>query len=173
MGPVFGQKRIPATIAELKKLGFGGYQAYSEGVFDDVNKMVLAGLTSGQFPDADAALQAYARRFLRAGEADAVRWAGLLRQCVNPANPAELRKELDSLAKRAPAHWRIEQWRSRLFLVEYGNAEDATRFLDAQARLYKDVYGLGKVDHVLNPSVGRPAWARRSNERPEEMLPEQ
>lgn len=162
MGPVLALRRIPVTIAELRKLGFEGFQAYSEGLFDDVNKMVLAGLASGKYPNPDAALRAYAKRYLGATEADAVRWAGLLKQSVNPANPAALRRELDSMAKEDSANWRIEQWRSRLSLVEYANAKDGNRFLDAQEKLYRDVYGLGKVDHVLNPAVGRPAWARRS-----------
>ena len=176
MGPVFGKNRIPATIAELRRLGFGGYQAYSEGLFDDVNKMVLAGLSSGRFADLDEALKAYARRFLGADEADSVHWARLLGQSVDPANPAELRKELDRLAAKVPTNWRIAQWHSRLLLVEHANAKDANRFLDAQKALYRDVYRLGKVDHVLDPAVGRPAWARRSTEKPgttNEMLPEQ
>lgn len=176
MGPVFGPKRIPATIAELKNLGFDGFQAYSEGRFDDVNKMVLAGLASGTQPNADAALEAYARRYLRATETDATRWTELLKQCVDPVSPTESRKELDSLAKKVLGNWRIEQWRSRLFLVEHERAKNAERFLDAQDKLYRDVYGLGKVDHVLNPAVGRPDWARRGKGKPDsqkEMLPEQ
>ena len=167
MGPVFGPKRIPVTIAELKKLGFSGFQAYSEGLFDDVNKMVLAGLASGWHPTPDAALRAYAGRYLGAKEADAARWVSLLKQCVDPVNPTELREELDSLGRNEATNWRIKQWRSRLDLVEYERAKNAERFLDAQDKLYRDVYGLGKVEHVLNPAVGRPDWARRSTGKPD------
>jgi hypothetical protein len=176
MGPTFGPNRISTTIDELHKLGFAGFQTYSEGRFDDVNKMVLAGLASGAHSDVDAALRAYATRYLGATEADGVRWAKLLRQCVDAANPAELRMELDRLARKLPATWRIEQWRSRLDLVEAMNAKDTDRFLDAQEKLYRQVYGLGKVDHVLSPAAGRPSWAVRTGHKPGkkvEMLPEQ
>ena len=56
IGAVIAPQRIPETLRELRRRGFDGFQAYSEGVFDDCNKTLLAGLGSGQFPDADAAL---------------------------------------------------------------------------------------------------------------------
>jgi hypothetical protein len=43
-------------------VGYDGFQAYSEGVFDDCNKMLLAGIGSGRYSEADAALRAYAQR---------------------------------------------------------------------------------------------------------------
>ena len=44
--------------------------AYSEGVFDDVNRAILAGLSSGKFRSSDEVLRAYAGRVLWHRRAD-------------------------------------------------------------------------------------------------------
>lgn len=86
------------------------------------------------------------------------------------------------------AHWRIkieledierqigkpkpEEWDdARLALAE--------RFFTAQERLYRHVYGLGPVRHVLNPRFLPPAWldswnkAKRDSRKLPTVQPEQ
>jgi len=62
-GPVIAPVRIPPDHRSLSAHGATGFMAYSEGVFDDVNKALLAGIASGKFHTADEVLDAYARRY--------------------------------------------------------------------------------------------------------------
>ena len=38
IGAVTAPQRLPQTLLELRLLGFEGFQAYTEGLFDDCNK---------------------------------------------------------------------------------------------------------------------------------------
>src|SRR5687767_13058176 len=50
-GATVAPSRIPQTLKDIAEQGAAGYQAYSEGVFDDVNKALLGGISSGKFTD--------------------------------------------------------------------------------------------------------------------------
>ena len=160
------------TLRELRQLGFEGFQAYSEGVFDDCNKMLLAGLGSGQFESADAALRAYARRYFAAPPEHAADWARWLapwgdgKKVPLPAAAEELAR----LSAGVPPTWRVAHWRSRVELETLdraiGNPKEwtpeklalADQYLAAQEQLYREVYRLGPVRHVLNPRFTPPTW---------------
>lgn len=173
-GAVIAPNRLPATLEELRARGFEGFQAYSEGVFDDVNKAILAGLASGQFDSADAALRAYAERYLGAKGDRAEAWAAWLTRWGDSRSvplPAA-RVEFDRLATDAKPGWRLDHWRLKLEMEELDRAigqpkpdewtperlAKADAWFATQERLYRDVYRLGPVRHVLNPLNNPPAW---------------
>ena len=173
-GAVVAPNRLPETLRELRRLGLDGFQAYSEGVFDDANKMLLAGLGSGRFADAETALRAYALRYLCDGETRAAEWARWLvpwgsgRTVPLPAAA----EELERLAREARPSWRVEHWRVKVRLETLDRAIAvpkpdgwtkeklalADEWWAVQERLYRDVYRLGPVRHVLNPRFMPAAW---------------
>lgn len=61
-----------------------GWMAYSEGVFDDVNKALLAGLSANSHANADEALAAYAERYLNAVDSNTQEWGAWLKQWGRP-----------------------------------------------------------------------------------------
>ena len=75
LGPIVAAERLEQTVADLKAQGVTGIMAYSEGVFEDVNKAMLAGLASGEYTTADEVLEAYARRYFGADAETAKEWA--------------------------------------------------------------------------------------------------
>lgn len=173
-GAVVAPGRLTKTLEDLRAGGFEGFQAYSEGCFDDANKAIVAGLASGRVPDADAALADYARRYLGATDATAPRWAAWLarwgdRRSVRLPSAAD---ELAALTRDAPTNWRLDQWRIKVELETLDRAigkpslddwtparrDLADRWFATQERLYRDVYRLGPVRHVINPRTSVPAW---------------
>ncbi|MCX7007980.1 MAG: hypothetical protein NTY53_12165 [Kiritimatiellaeota bacterium] len=173
-GAVIAPHRLPETLRELRQRGFEGFQAYSEGVFDDVNKTLLAGLGSGHFDDAESSLRAYAQRYFGATPEGAADWARWLMpwgdRKKNPLPAAAI--ELARLSGGAKSSWRIEHWRIKVELDTLDRAIGtpkpqewtgeklalAERWLATQERLYREVYRLGPVRHVLNPRFMPPAW---------------
>lgn len=173
-GAVIAPHRLPETLSELHRLGFEGFQAYSEGVFDDLNKTLLAGIGSGRFDSADAALQAYAQRYFEATPELAAGWSrwltqwGARKQVPLPAAADAFAR----LAVGAKPSWRIDHWRLKLELETLDRAIGipkqaewtsekralAEQWLATQERLYREVYRLGPVRHVLNPRIMPPAW---------------
>ena len=173
-GGVVAPQRLPATLRELRAMGADGFQAYSEGVFDDANKMLLAGLGSGQYRDADAALRAYARRYFPAASERAMDWARWLAPWGDSSRVAlpAAADDFARLAGQLPSTWRLEQWRCKLELETINRAIGqpkvnewtpeklalAERYLATQEKLYREVYRLGPVRNVLNPRFMPPAW---------------
>lgn len=170
IGPVIAPHRLPQTLLELRQRGFEGFQAYSEGVFDDCNKALLAGIGSSRFPDADGVLQAYAERYFSAS-GDWARWLsqwGNRRDVPLPAAAEEFAR----LAGDAKPAWRLELWRFKVELETLQRAigvpkenewtaeklKLADTYFTTQERLYREVYRLGPVRHVLNPRLMPPAW---------------
>lgn len=193
-GPVAAASRIPGTLDGIAGQGAGGFQAYSEGVFDDVNKALLAGLGSGKFADAHAVLKAYAQRYFQASEADAEHWATWIaswgdRTTVPLPSAAD---ELTRLASAAPDTWRLAHWRSKVALEtidrQIGRPQEsqwtpeklglADRFWAEQEHLQREVYKLGPVRHVFARKFRPPAWydswqkAVKTAPRRQGMLPE-
>jgi hypothetical protein len=174
VGPVIAPHRVPQTLGELRQGGFDGFQAYSEGVLDDCNKTLLAGIGSGQFADAEAALRAYAGRYFGAESERAAEWARWLspwgeRKSVPLPAAGE---EFERLAQGVKPTWRLEHWRVKVELETLQRAIGlpkvdqwtparlalAEKYFATQERLYREVYHLGPVRHVLNPRFMPPAW---------------
>lgn len=168
-GAPIAPTRIETTVRELFARGAEGYCAYSEGICDDVNKALLAGLSSGQYARADEVLQAYAERYLGP---DIEGWAQWLRSMgdVSSVNPAEARKLFDRLAQEASPSWRLEQLDLRLVMTEADaevrrhaewNSERmaaAERFWAAKERLYRWVWRLGLLRHIFRFEANAPDW---------------
>ena len=192
-GPVIAPNRIPKTVEDLAgracilargtdngqetaRAGMHalrtGFVAYSEGVFDDVNKALLAGLASGKFASARAVLEAYAQRYFGAKGRARGDWAAWLTQWGAPfeADWARAAKEFALLSRKAPTTWRLAQWESRVRLFEahgevmrrkgWGRPRlaAARKYLAEQERLFRQVWGLGPVRHVMHPRFHRPPW---------------
>lgn len=173
-GAVIAPQRLPKTLADLAAHGAEGFQAYSEGVFDDCNKALSAGLGSGRFASASEVLAAYARRYFGAGDGEAEAWAEWLAhwgdrtQAPLPAAAQEFAR----LNAHAPDTWRLQHWRSKLRLETLdrtiGTPEEdgwtpdkltlADRFWAEQEHLQRDVYKLGPVRHVFAVKFHPPRW---------------
>ncbi len=170
-GATISPNRIPTTLEDIGRQGSSGFQAYSEGVFDDINKAILAGLASGRARTPHTILKIYARRYF-GGDADA--WADWLepwgdRRRVD-LKAAETR--FNRLARRARPGWRLEQLRCKVKLEALDRAigqpleGEWTRknlglvdsFWKEQEHLQRDVYRLGPVRHVFARRFNPPKW---------------
>ncbi|NOY82234.1 MAG: hypothetical protein GXP31_14645 [Kiritimatiellaeota bacterium] len=173
-GAVVAPSRLPRTLDDVAAHGAQGFQAYSEGVFDDVNKALLAGLGSGRFADAEEVLRAYAQRYFDAAPAHARRWAQWMASWGDRTQPSlpEAGRELERLAAGTPAAWRLEHWRRKVILEALDRkigvpgeeewTDDKLRLADKfwaeQERLQRQVYGLGPVRHVFARKFSPPRW---------------
>ena len=188
LGPVVAADRLERTVAALARHGCTGVMAYSEGIYDDVNKALLAGLGSGRYQSADDVLEAYAARYFGADPATARRWAAWLRAWGKPfqRNPDEAAKALEALLATGPKRsWRLAQWEAKTRLMAL-NAKvgkgpkwtperlaAADAFWAEKERLDRQVYGLGPLRHVLNrrycPLPWYREWARLRAEQAARM----
>jgi hypothetical protein len=169
-GPVVAPKRIPRTLENLRAEGGTGFLAYSEGFFDDINKALLAGLASGKFSSAQEVLESYTERYFGVSGQQRQDLATALAQWGQPFDVTMPHQEFLALASKAKMSWRLAQVvsKTRLFEIHRQVKEmktwDARRlalareFLDEQSRLYRDVWKLGLVRHVLHPRFSRPEW---------------
>lgn len=178
-GPVIAPIRLEKTVHDLAASGCTAVMAYSEGVFDDVNKALLGGLGSGNDGSADEVLRSYARRYFAADEATAAAWAEWLRPWGAP-----FQRDADQAGRTIPPAkrpsedaWRLEQWqrKSELFSLHARiTAEDAwtptrlelvDRFWAAQERLQREVWGLGQLRHIFarkyTPLPWYASWAKQ------------
>jgi hypothetical protein len=173
-GPTVAPHRIPKTLHDTRVQGAAGFQAYTEGVFDDTNKALLGGISSGKFHEAIDVLQAYARRYFAADESTAKQWADWLQAWGNRKTvklPAAA-EEFETLARSAPAGWRLEQWRSKTKLETIDRAiglpkpnewtKEKLQLVDSfwaeQEHLLRDVYKLGPLRHVFARKFVPPEW---------------
>lgn len=161
--------RLERTIRFLASRGARGFLAYSEGDHDDVNKAVVAGLGSGQYPSADAVLRAYAERHFGT---DAAGWSDLLHAMgdFESLNVSRCRPLFDRLANGARDGWRLRQIEGRLKLAEAhqavlsGTAWDrrrldaAAEFLAVKEQLYRQVWRLGLQRHAFRFESNLPGW---------------
>ena len=171
-GPVIASERIENTVEALTSGGYTGFTAYSEGVFDDVNKALLAGLSSGKYSSTRDVLEAYAERYFGAVGTDRTAWAEWLAAWGDPfcRDTQAARREFDLLAPKATQSWRLEQFACKLRLFEAHNAvmkrdewdaerlEAAERFYAEKERLWRGVWRLGLVRHIFHDDFGRPPW---------------
>jgi hypothetical protein len=183
-GPVAAPQRLPATVHDLAAMGATGFMAYSEGVHDDVNKALLAGIASGQFADAEAVLAAYADRYFGGAGAD---WAAWFRQWGEPfsVDITRARRDFDRLAADATPGWRLAQWDARLRIFEAHHAvlqatawddrrrADAARFVEERQRLLRGIWGYGLVRHCLHPRFFPPSWWEEYERAERPAMPEE
>ena len=171
-GPVVAPVRIPATLEAMARAGMVGFAAYSEGSFDDLNKALLAGLSSGRFRTAQEILAAYAERYFGAAGAEAGRWASWIANWGMPfdVDLAAARREFELLARGARRSWRLEQLEGRLRLFEANAAVEklkgwgpqrlaaAEKYFAEQERIYREVWKVGLVRGGLHPKCFELPW---------------
>lgn len=171
-GPVVAPQRLPATLQSLADAGADGFMAYSEGIYEDVNRALLGALSSGQASDAATVLRAYATRYFGASEAAASEWAAWLAAWGEPfgADLKALRPAWENLSRHATPGWRLDQWGCKLRLLELhqaigeGAAWSPARLALADAwcrereRLHRRVWGVGPLRHIFGDKFLMPAW---------------
>ncbi len=176
LGPVIAAARLEETVARLKAHGCTGVMAYSEGVFDDVNKALLAGLSAGTYADSEGILRAYAERYFQPPPEAIPAWTKWLTAWGRPfdVDAASAAQVLDNLEQGGTGIWRFRQWRLKAELMrlnsEIGNETEwpqkrlatVDEFWAIQERLQREVWGLGPLRHVMaRPSTPTPwykAW---------------
>jgi hypothetical protein len=173
-GPVVAPARLPETLKNIASDGADGFQVYSEGVFDDVNKAILGGVGSGRFVDVTAVLKQYAERYFGCGSIEAASWAQWLAAWGSRKTVKfpEAKQRFEELARSAKPSWRLEQWRCKVVLEKLDRAigspkQDewtleklklADAFWTEQERLHRDVYKLGPTRHIFAPQFNPPTW---------------
>jgi hypothetical protein len=147
-----------------------GVLAYSSGAFDEINKAVLGGLSSGQYETAGQVLAAYARKYLGGDDHGWAAWIDLM------ANPEKIdlaaaRQEFDRLAKRARPGWRLQQLHERLNMFQADKAvrdqtewnalkmEAAKSFWAAKERLFRQIWQFGLLRHIFRFEHSAPDWS--------------
>ena len=181
-GPTVAPGRLERTVAFLAREQADGFLAYSEGVYDDANKAIVAGLGSGQFKTAESVLRAYAARYL-GGDTDA--WSAWLGQMgrIDAVEPAKARRQFDALASVSKPSWRLRALAEKLAMREADAAVNAAaewddvrlaaavRFWAAKERLWREVWGLGLGRHAFKFDLMSPGWhaeyVKRTGERME------
>ena len=184
-GPVAAPARLERTVRRLREQSVGGVVAYSEGIYDDVNKALLAGLWTGRQATADEVLRAYAQRYFAADAASAGGWSSWLSAWGRPftVEAADAQQSLQQLPGERQ-DWRFRQWELKVDLFaahsEIGPGPEwapprlaaAERFWAIREALHRGVYGLGPQRHIFaDRFIGLPwyqSWAanRRPQSRP-------
>ena len=132
-GPVVAATRLQQTVKDLAGSGVTGVMAYSEGVCDDVNKALFAGLASGQFRTADEVLRAYAQRYFAADQQQAAQWAQWLAAWGRPfdVDPQQSAQQLAALKQASGGGWRQRQWELKLESVPAQQGHQRGETVDA------------------------------------------
>jgi|YelNatPaOPRAMG01_1025707.scaffolds.fasta_scaffold59431_1 hypothetical protein len=174
-GPVVAPNRIPRTLENLKKARGEGFMAYSEGIFDDVNKAILGGLSSGKFSTVREVLEEYARRYFEAEGRTVEDWAEWILQWGKPGsvNLGKARRVFSRLASKAPDTWRLNHFASKIRLFELNRKlmkkgtwtprrlAMVEAFLREREALRRKIYGLAPLyEPVFTTIVGEPNWYR-------------
>jgi len=161
-GPVMAPQRIERTVRDLKSQSVKGVIAYSEGISDDVNKALLAGLFSGTYPSSGKVLKTYAGRYFQADEKQADAWSAWLAAWGRPfERDAVVAKQAMSQLCGDPDDWRRRQWelKADMFIAHQaiGTGDQwprerlahAEAFWSAWETLQRGVYGVGPLRHSL------------------------
>lgn len=162
LGPVIGAERLERTVRALHARGCTGWMAYSEGVFDDVNKRVLANLSAGLRENSTEILRDYVSEYLAPATARIDEWVAWLQRWGWPFDN-DTTQSLADLAKlhdeAATDHWRFRQWELKAELMHQhslvkvaGENTPAGReaiegFWAVHEKIMRGVYGLGPQRH--------------------------
>lgn len=174
-GPTIAPVRLEKTFRFLVARQADGFLAYSEGMCDEINKAILAGLGSGQYRNADEVLEAYAERHLGG---DTKGWAAWLRNMgdVEAVDSERARSRFDRLAAASEKTWRLQALEEKLRMCEAesavraGEAWDEARlqagkaFWDAKERLWRGIWRRGLGRHVFKFDWKAPEWHKEYSE---------
>ncbi len=190
LGPVIASKRLAKTVADLRKQGVTGVMAYSEGVLDDVNKALLAGVFTSRYDHPDAVLVDYAKRYFAAKPAQAKRWAAWLSRWGEPfGNDATAAlRELPTLSGD-PSDWRRKQWALKARMLQAHQAivkgrswtperlKQVQAFWSAQEACHRGLWGLGPQRHIFarryTPLSWYRSWAKHQAQAGGTLQPDQ
>ncbi len=179
LGPVAAPERMEQTIRDLKKQGVTSIMAYSEGLFDDVNKALCAGLASQQYTTSNEILAAYAQRYFGTSEEVSNEWARWIALWEMPydVDTVASGNRLQSLLAATPAatptgNWRRQQLEFKQKMLHLNHQimqhtswtpermELAEEFWATRERLQRQVLGLGPARHVMNVRSSTIPWLR-------------
>jgi hypothetical protein len=177
LGPTIAPVRMPKTVQDLAAARIDGFMAYSEGVFDDANKALLAGIGSGRFADADEVLKNYAERYFDVDGQQAGDWAKWLTLWGRPydVDPKKAAEQLVSLKKNGS--WRERQWELRVELFRVNKLilaekdwtptrlDNVEQFWQVQEQIHRGLWGLALQRHIFDrrfmPLPWYPSWAEK------------
>ncbi len=183
-GPVAAPKRLLETVGKLTAQSVTGVMAYSEGIYDDVNKALLGALFTGRQKTSGDVLRAYAHRYFGADDSQAAEWADWLAAWGAPysVDATAARKALSRLSGD-PANWRRRQWelKADMFAANQAigtsdnwTAERCARaddFWTAEEKLHREVYGVGPLRHILNRRFIEMSWYKSWASQPPPPAP--
>lgn len=191
-GPVIAAERLTATIDALRGQGVVGVMAYSEGVFDDVNKALLAGIGSGRFKSAGDVLAAYAERYFGVAHDSTGPWVAWLKAWGRPfeVDVARSREALAALPRGGDASgWRQRQWELKLDLFAHharimsesqwtpGRFAAVEDFWAVQEQIHRGLWGLPPLRHIFDrrftPMPWYAEWAKLAAEQARTAQPQQ
>ena len=170
-GPVAAPKRLSETVSNLAAQSVTGVMAYSEGIYDDLNKALLGGLFTGMQKTSRAVLEVYAKRYFAADAAQSREWADWLAAWGAPysVDAVAARKALRRLTGD-PVNWRRRQWELKADMFAANQAigagetwtpertARADEFWAAEEKLQREVYGVGPLRHILNRRFIEMPW---------------
>ncbi|MCD6287232.1 MAG: hypothetical protein J7M39_15090, partial [Anaerolineae bacterium] len=116
-GPTIGPSRLEKTVAFLVQQQADGFLAYSEGLCDDVNKVLVAGLGAKSYETSDELLRAYAARYLGGVEAAWSAWLSRMGR-VDTVDPVEARSRFDEITTSSRPSWRLRALAEKLNMRE-------------------------------------------------------
>ncbi len=168
-GPTVAAHRLEATYRHLVQRGADGFLAYSEDVFDDVNKAIMGGLASGQLPTADAVLRAYADRHFGG---DVPGWAAWLADLgdIEHLDPAPAREAFAKLSAASRPSERLAAFDLKLQMREADVAvraetdwtpsrlRAADAFFAAKEQLWRGIWRRGLCRHIFRFDWKVPDW---------------
>lgn len=173
LGPVIAAGRLAKTVADLREQGVTVAMAYSEGVFEDVNKALLGGLFTGRYTDPEAVLVDYASRYFGATPAQAKRWATWLAAWGEPFDrDAEAALKALETLPGDKADWRRRQWELKAEMMMAHRAIGQGRswtperlghvrtFFAAQEACHRGLWGLGPQRHIFSRRFTPLGWYR-------------
>ncbi len=193
LGPVIAPVRLEKTLFGLRKKGVTELMAYSEGIYDEVNKAIYAGLASGQYKSSREVLIAYAERYFGTDKSTSEAWADWLSQWGEPFSvdtvqaKAELEKLLAITPKRETV--RVQEWvlKADLFdlhqqIMKTGGADGkwtperlklVEQFWAVREKIHRGLWGLGPQRHIFTRRyINTPwyaSWAKHMKQKAEKM----
>ncbi len=180
LGPVIAAERLERTVKALHARGCTGWLAYSEGVFDDVNKRVLANLSAGLRENSTDVLRDYVSEYIAPETPRADEWVAWLKRWGWPfANDtAQAQRDLAVLiAEAATDSWRFRHWELKSELMhehtlvqESGETTPAgleaiERFWAVHEKIMRGVYGLGPQRHGFAKHFSPVSWQQTAREK--------
>jgi hypothetical protein len=168
-GSTVAAERLEKTYRYLLARGADGFLAYSEGAFDEINKAIMGGLSSGQFETANDALRAYADRHLGGSSAGWAAWLTKLGD-IEHLDARAARTEFESLRAEARPSERLLALDLKLQMRE---ADEAVRaetewtpsrlragdaFFAAKEKLWRGIWRRGLCRHIFRFDWKVPDW---------------